>query len=113
MGTQHGRQNRSLAGHTGLDGPENAGGIGPPARLWHRPPHRADQPNHGTLYPVLLKLEQEGSITAEWGVPDNNRKAKLYRLTKAGRKLLASETHQGRQTTEIIGRFLALRGETS
>ena len=69
--------------------------------------------NHGTLYPVLLKLEQEGSITAEWGVSDNNRKAKFYRLTKAGRKLLASETHQWRQTTEIIGRFLALRGETS
>jgi DNA-binding PadR family transcriptional regulator len=46
-------------------------------------------------------------------VSDNNRKAKFYRLTKAGRKLLASETHQWRQTTEIIGRFLALRGETS
>jgi PadR family transcriptional regulator PadR len=69
--------------------------------------------NHGTLYPVLLKLEQEGSITAEWGVSDNNRKAKFYRLTKAGRKLLASESYQWRQTTEIIGRFFALRGETS
>lgn len=69
--------------------------------------------NHGTLYPVLLKLEQEGSIAAEWGVSDNNRKAKFYRLTKAGRKLLASEARQWRQTTGIVGRFLALRGAQS
>ena len=44
--------------------------------------------NHGTLYPVLLKLEQEGSIESEWGVSDNNRKAKFYRITKSGRKEL-------------------------
>jgi len=69
--------------------------------------------NHGTLYPVLLKLEQEGSIATEWGVSGNNRKAKFYRITKAGRKLLAAETSQWRQTTQIIGRFFALRGETS
>jgi len=69
--------------------------------------------NQGTLYPVLLKLEQEGSISAEWGVSDNNRKAKFYRLTRAGRKLLASEEHQWRQTTGIVGRFLALTGEQS
>ena len=69
--------------------------------------------NHGTLYPVLLKLEQEGSIAAEWGVSDNNRKAKFYRLTNRGRKLLASEVGHWRQTTEIVGRFFALRGESS
>ena len=69
--------------------------------------------NHGTLYPVLLKLEQEGSIRAEWGVSDNKRKAKFYRLTKAGHKLLASETHQWRQATEIVERFFALPGESS
>ena len=69
--------------------------------------------NHGTLYPVLLKLEQEGSIEAEWGVSDNNRKAKFYRLTKAGRKLLAAEAREWRQTTRIIGRFFALKGESS
>ncbi len=67
--------------------------------------------NQGTLYPVLLKLEQEGSISAEWGVSENNRKAKFYRLTKAGRKQLESETRQWRQTTDIIDRFFALREE--
>lgn len=67
--------------------------------------------NQGTLYPILLKLEQEGSISAEWGVSENNRKAKFYRLTKAGRKQLESETRQWRQTTDIIDRFFALREE--
>jgi PadR family transcriptional regulator, regulatory protein PadR len=66
--------------------------------------------NHGTLYPVLLKLEQEGSIKSEWGVSDNNRKAKFYSLTKAGRKALASERQQWQQTTEIIARFFAPEG---
>lgn len=69
--------------------------------------------NHGTLYPVLLKLEQEGSVAAEWGVSDNHRKAKFYRITRAGRKQLESETRQWQQTTGIIARFFALRGETS
>jgi len=67
--------------------------------------------NHGTLYPVLLKLEQEGSIASEWGVSDNNRKARFYRLTRAGRKQLESESREWRQTTEIIARFFALQGE--
>ncbi len=67
--------------------------------------------NHGTLYPVLLKLEQEGSIAAEWGTSDNNRKAKFYSLTRAGRRRLDSETRQWRQTTAIIERFFALPGE--
>ncbi len=65
--------------------------------------------NQGTLYPVLLKLEQEGSVSSEWGVSENNRKAKFYRLTKAGRKQLESEARQWRQTTDIIARFIALR----
>jgi PadR family transcriptional regulator, regulatory protein PadR len=64
--------------------------------------------NHGTLYPVLLRLEQEGSIAAEWGVSDNNRKAKFYRITKAGRKLLAAEAREWRQASGIVERFLAL-----
>jgi PadR family transcriptional regulator, regulatory protein PadR len=67
--------------------------------------------NQGTLYPVLLKLEQQGSIAAEWGASANNRKAKFYRLTKAGRKQLAAEARQWNQTTEIIGRFFARDGE--
>jgi transcriptional regulator len=72
--------------------------------------------NHGTLYPVLLQLEQEGSVSAEWGVSENNqnnRKAKFYRLTKSGRRLLVSEARQWRQATEIVGRFFGLPGEAS
>ncbi len=64
--------------------------------------------NHGTLYPVLLKLEQEGSITFEWGVSENNRKAKFYNLTKTGRKQLTYETREWQKTSEIIARFFAL-----
>ena len=67
--------------------------------------------NQGTLYPVLLRLEQEGSIEAEWGVSDNNRKAKFYRLTKVGRKLLESETRQWRLTNEIMARFFDMPRE--
>ncbi len=68
--------------------------------------------NHGTLYPVLLKLEQEGSITSEWGLSENNRKAKFYRLTNEGRKALLSERRQWEQTIEIIARFFALESDS-
>jgi PadR family transcriptional regulator PadR len=63
--------------------------------------------NYGTLYPALLKLEQEGAIAAEWGVSENNRKAKFYSLTRAGRKQLAREAKNWEQTTAILARFLA------
>jgi transcriptional regulator len=63
--------------------------------------------NYGTLYPALLKLEQEGAIESEWGVSDNNRKAKFYRLTRAGRRQLAQAAKQWEQTTAILARFLA------
>jgi PadR family transcriptional regulator len=63
--------------------------------------------NYGTLYPALLKLEQEGSISSEWGVSDNNRKAKFYKLTRTGRKQLEHETRNWEQTTAILARFLA------
>jgi PadR family transcriptional regulator, regulatory protein PadR len=63
--------------------------------------------NYGTLYPALLKLEQEGYIASEWGVSDNNRRAKYYRLTRAGRKQLERETREWEQTTAILARFLA------
>lgn len=62
--------------------------------------------NYGTLYPALLKLEQEGSIASEWGVSENNRKAKFYKLTRAGRKVLDKEARNWEQTTEILARFL-------
>lgn len=67
--------------------------------------------NQGTLYPVLLKLEQEGAITSEWGASENNRKARFYRLTRAGRKRLRAETHDWEQTTAIIGRFFEAEAE--
>ena len=63
--------------------------------------------NYGTLYPALLKLEQEGSIASEWGVSENNRKAKFYKLTRAGRKQLQKETRDWEQTTAILARFLS------
>jgi PadR family transcriptional regulator, regulatory protein PadR len=66
--------------------------------------------NHGTLYPVLLKLEQEGAIACEWGVSDNNRRAKFYRITRTGLKQLESEVSQWARATEIVGRFIALKG---
>src|SRR6516165_3690403 len=67
--------------------------------------------NQGTLYPVLLKLEQEGSIASYWGVSDNNRKARFYRLTRSGRKQLETETQSWEQTAAIIGRFFAVKAE--
>jgi PadR family transcriptional regulator PadR len=66
--------------------------------------------NHGTLYPVLLKLEQDGAIASGWGVSDNNRKAKFYRITRTGRKQLALEAREWQQASEIVARFFALRG---
>jgi PadR family transcriptional regulator len=69
--------------------------------------------NYGTLYPMLLKLEQEGYIASEWGVSDNNRKAKYYRLTRAGQKQLEKAARQWEQTTEIMARFLAPSGRRS
>ena len=67
--------------------------------------------NQGTLYPVLLKLEQEGSIASEWGSSENNRKARFYRLTRAGRKQLRAETDNWERTSAIIARFFAVKAE--
>jgi PadR family transcriptional regulator PadR len=67
--------------------------------------------NQGTLYPVLLKLEQEGSIESEWGASENNRKARFYRLTRTGRKQLQTETRAWEQTTAIVARFFQLKPE--
>ena len=63
--------------------------------------------NYGTLYPALLKLEQEGAITSEWGVSENNRRAKFYRLTRIGRRQLERQTHDWQQATAIVSRFLS------
>src|SRR5438067_4102807 len=61
--------------------------------------------NYGTLYPALLKLEQEGYIASEWGVSENNRKAKFYKLTRAGRKQLEKEARAWEETTAILEKF--------
>jgi len=67
--------------------------------------------NQGTLYPVLLRLEQEGAIESDWGPSENNRRARFYRLTRAGRKLLESEKRDWEQTAAIIARFFEVRAE--
>jgi transcriptional regulator len=69
--------------------------------------------NYGTLYPALIKLEQEGAIASEWGVSDNNRKAKFYRLTRAGHAQLKKEARQWEETTGIIAKFFAPKEELS
>ena len=63
--------------------------------------------NYGTLYPALLKLEQEGYVASEWGVSDNNRRAKFYKLTRTGRRQLELETREWERTTAVLARFLA------
>lgn len=65
--------------------------------------------NYGTLYPALLKLEQEGFISSAWGLSDNNRRAKFYKLTRAGAKQLRKEAHDWQQTTAILARFLSAK----
>src|SRR5206468_3203016 len=63
--------------------------------------------NYGTLYPALLKLEQEGYIASEWGMSDNNRKAKYYKLTRAGRKQVEKEAQEWERATAILARFMS------
>ncbi|MDQ3418200.1 MAG: PadR family transcriptional regulator [Acidobacteriota bacterium] len=67
--------------------------------------------NQGTLYPLLLKLEQEGAIAAEWGPSDNNRRARFYRLTADGRRQLQAERRSWEQTMAVIGRFFDVKAE--
>src|SRR3954464_850775 len=68
--------------------------------------------NYGTLYPALLKLEQEGFVKAEWRQSENNRRAKYYALTATGRKQLARETREWEATADLIAAFLAPKRET-
>ncbi len=62
--------------------------------------------DHGSLYPALQRLEDQGWIAAEWGTSENNRKARFYKLTKTGRKQLARETSQWKRLATAIGRVL-------
>lgn len=85
-------------------------GYGVARRIEEVSKHRL-QLNYGTLYPALVKLEQEGFIKGEWRQSENNRRAKFYMLTAAGRKQLARETHEWNQTADLIAAFLALPKE--
>jgi transcriptional regulator len=69
--------------------------------------------NQGTLYPALLRLDQMGWITSKWGTSDNNRRAKFYSITRAGRKQLAAEAENWERTSGVIARFLRPAGESS
>ena len=71
------------------------------------------QVNYGTIYPALLKLEQEGYVSSEWGVSENGRRAKYYALTRAGRKQIQKEARQWAQTSAIMDRFLSPGEEPS
>lgn len=64
--------------------------------------------NYGTLYPALLKLEQQGFVRSEWGVSENNRRAKYYSLTPAGERQLEKERKEWQRTQRIVGWFLEL-----
>ena len=85
-------------------------GYGVARRIEETSKHRLKL-NYGTLYPALLKLEQEGFIKAEWRQSENNRKAKYYSLTAAGRRQLARETREWQETADLIAAFLAPRRE--
>jgi PadR family transcriptional regulator PadR len=85
-------------------GPQHGYGL---ARRIEQTSGEALQLNYGTLYPALLKLEQEGSIRSQWGTSENNRKAKFYELTKAGHRQLKKATEEWEQTTTILSRFLS------
>jgi transcriptional regulator len=67
--------------------------------------------NQGTLYPVLLRLEQEGAISSEWGMSEKNRKARYYRLTAAGRKQLRGEKEHWEETAALLTRFFTVKAE--
>ncbi len=85
-------------------------GYGIARRIEETSKHRLSL-NYGTLYPALVKLEQEGFVTAQWRQSENNRRAKFYSLTAAGRKELARETREWHETADLIAAFLAPRRE--
>ena len=69
--------------------------------------------NYGTLYPALIRLEQEGFIKSEWRASENNRRAKFYTITHAGRKRLARESHEWRETAALIEAFFHLQPDAT
>ena len=110
------RQTGCLAGDFGFDGFENVGTnrLSLHGYIHGRIARRIEQTsanlltvNYGTLYPAMLKLEQERYIASRWSVSDNNRKARFYELTRAGRKQIGKETEEWERMTEIVARFLS------
>ena len=91
-------------------GPQHGWGI---ARRIEQISGDALQLNQGTLYPALLRLQQMGWITSKWGASDNNRRARFYAITRAGRKQLAAETENWERMSGIIARFMRQPGESS
>jgi PadR family transcriptional regulator, regulatory protein PadR len=87
-------------------GPQH--GYGLARRIEQTSGHRLTL-NYGTLHPALVKLEQEGYIAASWGVSENNRKARFYRISRAGRKRLERATTAWTHTTDIVASFLSLK----
>jgi PadR family transcriptional regulator, regulatory protein PadR len=110
--TKNGRR----TGHVGIDGPQNSGCPRPLHRYGIA--RRIEQisgdllaVNQGTLYPLLLKLEQEGAIASEWSASENNRRAHFYRLTREGHKQLRVETQHWEKTAAIISWFFDAKAE--
>lgn len=85
-------------------------GYGVARRIEETSKHRLSR-NYGTLYPALLKLEQEGFIRSEWRQSENNRRAKYYALTATGRRQLEREAREWHETADLIAAFLAPRRE--
>ena len=84
-------------------GPQHGWGI---ARRIEQISGDALELNQGTLYPALLRLEQMGWITSKWGASENNRRAKFYEITRAGKKQLATEAQNWERIADILDRFL-------
>jgi PadR family transcriptional regulator, regulatory protein PadR len=91
-------------------GPQHGFGIG--RRIEQTSGNRITL-NYGTLYPALLKLEQEGYIRSEWGTSAKNRKARFYAITRTGKKCLSRSSEDWLRTTEILERFLTLSKDTA
>ena len=84
-------------------GPQHGYGI---ARRIEQVAQGSLELNQGTIYPALLRLEQRGWISSEWGASDNNRRARFYSITRAGRKQLATEAENWSRTVEMMARML-------
>lgn len=91
-------------------GPQHGWGI---ARRIEQTSGDALALNQGSLYPALLRMEQMGWITSKWGASENNRRAKFYAITRAGKKQLATEAENWKLISDILGRFLTPTGESS